>query len=161
MNEAKLNLFNTHFLISLTPLQGLGAKFHVMQIIGRVTADATVSETKAGKKVVNFSIAINDTYKTKDSTEVQKIVTYVNCAYWINPGIAPCLTKGTLVECAGRIGANAWTNKEGEVKASLTFHVNTIKLHGRSAGGNATPAPVVPMNTAPAAVSEVAEDLPF
>ena len=59
-----------------------------MEIIGRVTADATVSETKAGKKVVNFSIAINDTYKTKDSNEVQKITTYVNCAYWINVGIA-------------------------------------------------------------------------
>ncbi|HET9056291.1 single-stranded DNA-binding protein [Lacibacter sp. MH-610] len=132
-----------------------------MEIIGRMTADATVSETKAGKKVVNFSIAINDTYKAKGSTEVQKIVTYVNCSYWINPGVAQYLTKGTLVECAGRIGANAWTNKEGEVKASLTFHVNTIKLHGRSTGGNTAPAPVVPMNTAPAAVSEVAEDLPF
>jgi single-strand DNA-binding protein len=132
-----------------------------MEIIGRVTADATVSETKAGKKVVNFSIAINDTYKTKGSTEVQKIVTYVNCAYWINAGIAPYLTKGSLVECNGRVGANAWTNKEGEVKASLTFHVNSIKIHGKPNGGSNTPAPVVPMNTAPAAVSEVAEDLPF
>lgn len=132
-----------------------------MQIIGRVTADATVSETKAGKKVANFSIAINDTYKTKGSTEVQKIVTYVNCAYWINPGIASYLTKGSLVECNGRVGANAWTNKEGEVKASLTFHVNSIKLHGKPNGGSNTPAPVVPMNTAPAALSEVAEDLPF
>ncbi len=132
-----------------------------MEIIGRITADATANETKAGKKVVNFSIAINDTYKTKDSAEVQKIVTYVNCAYWINPGIAPYLTKGTLVECCGRIGANAYTSKDGEVKASLTFHINTIKLHGRSGNGATTPAPVVPMNTAPAAVSEVAEDLPF
>lgn len=132
-----------------------------MEIIGRVTADATISETKAGKKVVNFSIAINDTYKTKGGTEIQKIVTYVNCSYWINPGVAAYLTKGSLVECNGRVGANAWTNKEGEVKASLTFHVNRIKLHGRSNGGSTTPAPVVHMNTAPAAVSEVAEDLPF
>lgn len=132
-----------------------------MQIIGRITADATVNETKAGKKVVNFSIAINDTYKTKGSTEVQKIVTYVNCSYWINPGVAAYLIKGSLVECSGRVGANAWTNKEGEVKASLTFHVNSIKLHGKPNGGSNTPAPVVPMNTAPAALSEVAEDLPF
>jgi single-strand DNA-binding protein len=77
---------------------------------------------------VNFSIAINDTYKTKGSTEVQKITTYVNCSYWINPGVSAYLTKGTLVECYGRIGANAWTNKEGEVKACLTFHVNTMLL---------------------------------
>jgi single-strand DNA-binding protein len=130
-----------------------------MEIIGRITANATVNETKAGKKVVNFSIAINDTYKPKGSTEVQKITTYVNCSYWINPGVSAYLTKGSLVECYGRIGANAWTTKEGEVKASLTFHVNTIKLHGRSNGSNASPAPVVPMMTAPAA--EVVDDLPF
>ncbi|MGF2413131.1 MAG: single-stranded DNA-binding protein, partial [Ferruginibacter sp.] len=67
----------------------------------------TVSETKAGKKVVNFSIAINDTYKTKGNDEVQKIVTYVNCSYWINPGVSAYLTKGSLVECSGRVGANA------------------------------------------------------
>ncbi len=129
-----------------------------MEIIGRITADATVSETKAGKKVVNFSIAINDTYKTKGSTEVQKITTYVNCSYWINPGVSAYLTKGTLVECYGRMDANAWTNKEGEVKASLTFHVNTIKLHGRPNGSN-TSVPVVPMTNASAA--EVVDDLPF
>jgi single-strand DNA-binding protein len=130
-----------------------------MEIIGRITADATVSETKAGKKVVNFSIAINDTYKPKGSTEVQKITTYVNCSYWINPGVSAYLTKGTLVECYGRMGVNAWTNKEGEVKASLTFHVNTIKLHGCSNTTNAITAPVAPMTTAPAA--EVVDDLPF
>lgn len=130
-----------------------------MEIIGRITADATVSETKAGKKVVNFSIAINDTYKTKDSSEVQKITTYVNCAYWINAGIAPYLTKGSSVECAGRIGVNAWTGREGEAKATLTFHVNNIKLHGKPNSSGTTPAPVVPIISAP--VAAVVDDLPF
>ena len=127
-----------------------------MEIIGRITADATIIETKAGKKVVNFSIAINDTYKAKGSTEVQKIVTYVNCSYWINPGVSAYLTKGTLVECYGRISANAWTNKEGEVKASLTFHVNTIKLHGSGNQKNETPATIPERTKEP-----VADDLPF
>jgi single-strand DNA-binding protein len=130
-----------------------------MEIIGRVTADATVSETKAGKKVVNFSIAINDTYKTKSSDVVQKITTYVNCAYWINVGIATYLTKGSLVECAGRIGINTWTGKDGDAKATLTFHVNSIKLHGSSRSTNsATTKPVV---TIPPAMAEASEDLPF
>ena len=131
-----------------------------MEIIGRITADATISETKAGKKVVNFSIAINDTYKAKGSDEVTKLVTYVNCAYWLNAGIAPYLTKGTLVECAGRIGANAWTNKEGEVKASLTFNASRIKLHGGGNKANTEVTASVP--AAPvAAMAEVADDLPF
>lgn len=85
-----------------------------MEIIGRITADAAVNETKAGKKVVNFSIAINDTYKSKGSTEVQKIVTYVNCAYWINPGVAPYLTKGTLVECAAALVQTPGQTKKGK-----------------------------------------------
>jgi single-strand DNA-binding protein len=130
-----------------------------MEIIGRVTADATVSETKAGKKVVNFSIAINDTYKTKSNDVVQKITTYVNCAYWITVGIAPYLTKGSLVECAGRIGVNAWTGKYGDAKATLTFHVNSIKLHGSSRSTNS--GATKPVMTAPPATVEASEDLPF
>jgi single-strand DNA-binding protein len=130
-----------------------------MEIIGRVTADATVSETKAGKKVVNFSIAINDTYKTKGSNEVTKVTTYANCSYWINAGIAAYLTKGSLVECAGRIGVNAWTGEDGDAKASLTFHVNSIKLHGSSRSTNS--GATKPVMTAPSALADTSEDLPF
>jgi single-strand DNA-binding protein len=128
-----------------------------MEIIGRLTANAKVSETKAGKKVVNFSIAINDTYKTKDSSEVKRITTFVNCAYWINAGIAAYLTKGSLVECAGRIGVNAWTGKDGEAKAALTFHVNSIKLYGKSNGGNTITA----TSGITSLVAAAADDLPF
>ena len=57
----------------------------MVQLIGRITRDAIVSEVKEGKKVLNFSIAINDYYKPKDG-EPMKMVTYINCAYWNNPG---------------------------------------------------------------------------
>ena len=83
--------------------------------------------------MVNFNVAINDSYKVKGSAGITKIVTYVQCDYWVNPGIAPYLTKGTLVELQGRVGVNAHNANDGEAKATLTFHANTIKLHG-SAG---------------------------
>ncbi|HLP38950.1 single-stranded DNA-binding protein [Lacibacter sp.] len=124
-----------------------------MEIIGRMTADATVNETKAGKKVVNFSIAINDTYKAKGTDEVKRFVTYINCSYWINPGVAAYLTKGTLVECYGRIGADAYAGKDGEAKARLNFHVNVLKLHGSSSRTETS--------AADAAVKETTDDLPF
>jgi single-strand DNA-binding protein len=130
-----------------------------MEIIDRVTADVTVNETKAGKNIVNFSIAINNTYKTKGSDEVTKVTIYINCAYRMNPGIATYLTKGCLVECAGRIGVNAWTGKDGDTKATRTFHVNSIKLHGKSNGNSATLAQVVTMLSSTAEL--VADDLPF
>ena len=102
-----------------------------MEITGRVTADAEVRETKNGKKVVGFNLAINDNYRGKDG-QMNKITTWVDCSYWLNEGIAVYLKKGTLVELYGRIGARAWVNKSGEAKASLTFHVNNIKLLGKS-----------------------------
>lgn len=127
-----------------------------MEIIGRVTKDAIVTKLKDERQVVNFSIAMNDYYKPKGNQEAVKITTYVNCAYWISPKIAAQLTKGKLVELYGRIGINAYNNQQGEPKATLTFHVNNIKLHGNS---KATTEISVVAN--PAEIKEPAEDLPF
>jgi single-strand DNA-binding protein len=127
-----------------------------MEMTARLTGDAKTSTLKNDRQVVNFSVAINDSYKAKGSNEVTKVVTYVQCDYWVNPGIAIYLTKGTLVELQGRIGVNAYTGKDGEAKATLTFHVNTIKLHGKTSAKDETP---IKENTA--AVLEPADDLPF
>jgi single-strand DNA-binding protein len=101
-------------------------------LVGRVVKDAKIATLKEEKKVVNFSIAINDSYKAKGSTEVKKFVTYVNCSYWISTGIAEHLKKGTLVELCGRISVSAWNNMKGEALGSLNFHVINIKLHGKA-----------------------------
>ena len=127
-----------------------------MEMTARLTGDAKISTLKNDRQVVNFSVAINDTYKAKGSNEPTKIVTYVQCDYWVNPGVAQYLTKGTLVELQGRVGVNAYIGKDGEAKATLTFHVNTIKLHGKGSAKDEVP---VKENTA--AVLEPADDLPI
>ena len=126
-----------------------------MEIVGRLTADAKVSTLKDKRQVVNFSIAINDSYKPKDSEQAVKVTNYVNCSYWINPAIGEYLKKGSLVELSGRIGVNAWTNAEGEAKASLTFHVNNLKLHG-----GVTTMIKEKVTNAPDVITPM-EDLPF
>lgn len=127
-----------------------------MEMTARLTGDAKISTLKNEKQVVNFNVAINDSYKPKGSNETTKIVTYVQCDYWVNPGIAQYLTKGSLVELQGRIGVNPYTGKDGEAKATLTFHVNTIKLHGSSSTKNESPA-----KTTEPAKEPAADDLPF
>lgn len=99
-----------------------------MEITGRLTRDAVVSKTTNDREVVNFSIAINDTYKAKGSTETTKIVTYIDCSYWLSAGVAQWLKKGTLVELFGRVGVNAYLNSEGKAVGSLTFHTSNIKI---------------------------------
>lgn len=126
-----------------------------MQITARVTADAAVSQTNNGKTVVNFSVVINDRYKAKGADRATEIATYVECAYWINPGIAMYLTKGTIVELQGRPGARAYINKNNEAVGVLTLNVSRIKLHG--GGKNPITHPVA--NALPVNASQLTEPL--
>jgi len=104
-----------------------------MEITGRLTADAMVKAISGERKVVNFSIAINDSYRS--GGEQKKITTYFDCSYWLNTGIAEYLKKGGWVQLYGRVGVNAYINGGGEAKASLTFHTTEVKLLGAVAAG--------------------------
>lgn len=123
-----------------------------MVLIGRITKDASIKKLKDEREVVNFSIAINDYYKPKGAVEGVTLTTYYNCSYWISSKIAPRLTKGSLVEISGRIHVNAYTGLDGEAKASLNCHVNSITVHQHiKTSGEQNKAPKV----------EITEDLPF
>jgi single-strand DNA-binding protein len=100
-----------------------------MNITGRLTKDAKVSTLSDSRQVVNFSVAINESYKNKKGDRVEQ-TTFFECAYWISPRVAEWLTKGTVVELTGRVSARAWTGNDGEPRAGLNFNTSNIKLHG-------------------------------
>ncbi|GAB3665358.1 hypothetical protein GCM10028791_41060 [Echinicola sediminis] len=98
-----------------------------MEITGRLTADATVHQLEDERKVVNFTIAINDRFKTQ-AGEVKDVATFIRCAYWISSKVAEWLNKGAIVQLYGRIGVDAYVNGNGKALGNLTFHTNNIKL---------------------------------
>ena len=130
-----------------------------MNIIGRLTRDAEVRTTSQEKQVVNFSIAINDSYRNKQGERIEQ-TSYFDCSYWISPNVAKILTKGALVELTGRVSTRAWTANDGELRASLNFHTATIKLHG---GGKKTDNILDISNQEKRKVTEkeTVDDLPF
>lgn len=99
-----------------------------MNIIGRVTADAQVRTLSNSKTVVNFSVAINDSYRNKQGERVEQ-TTFFDCAYWLSANVAKILTKGAVVELTGRASARAWTGNDGQPHAGLNFNTSQIKLH--------------------------------
>ncbi|WP_089792853.1 single-stranded DNA-binding protein [Chryseobacterium wanjuense] len=99
-----------------------------MNIIGRLTKDAKVYTTSKDKQVVNFSLAVNDSYRNKQGERIEQTA-FFDCAYWLSTGVAQHLTKGTLVELSGRVSARAWTNANGEIRAGLNFHTSEIKFY--------------------------------
>ena len=99
-----------------------------MEITGRITKDATVRKVGDEKQVVNFSIAINDSYKPKGSSQYKEIVTYIDCSYWLSAKTAEWLQKGALVQLFGRIGLNTYSSSDGKALGALTFHINSLKI---------------------------------
>ncbi|NRT10800.1 single stranded DNA-binding protein [Flavobacterium sp. 14A] len=77
-----------------------------MNIIGRLIKDAEIHRTTQDKQVVNFSVAINDSYKNKQGERIEQ-TSYFDCSYWISPNVAKIVTKGALVELTGRVSARA------------------------------------------------------
>lgn len=125
-----------------------------MEITGRLTADAKINKTATDSEVVNFCVAVNDKFKNRKG-ELKEITTYFNCSYWVNRTIAKHLIKGGLIELSGVLSAHAWKNDRDEALVSLDFHVNKIKLHGRSK--NAASA----AETSTLTNSNAKDDLPF
>ncbi len=128
-----------------------------MEITGRIVKDATVFKVKENREVVNFSIAINDSYKPKGSTETKKIVTYIDCSYWMSAGLAQWLKKGTLVQLFGRIGLNVYIGNDAQAHGSLTFHTSDIKILVFAQMDNNTHTTALKQQNA----SDNPDDLPF
>ncbi|MXO04395.1 single-stranded DNA-binding protein [Flavobacterium sp. HBTb2-11-1] len=128
-----------------------------MEITGRIVKDASVFKVKENREVLNFSIAVNDSYKPKGSTEAKKIVTYIDCSYWLSAGLAQWLKKGTLVQLFGRIGLNVYIGNDAQAHGSLTFHTSDIKILVFAEGKNSAPAAALKKQD----VSENPDDLPF
>ncbi|UUF13117.1 MULTISPECIES: single-stranded DNA-binding protein [Flavobacterium] len=128
-----------------------------MEITGRIVKDASVSKAKENREVVNFSIAVNDSYKPKGSTEAKKIVTYIDCSYWMGAGLAVWLKKGTMVQLFGRIGLNVYIGSDAQAHGSLTFHTSNIKILVFAEGENSRTAPALKIGNA----SDNPDDLPF
>lgn len=131
-----------------------------MNIVGRITKNAEINTLKDDKQVVNFSLAINDRFKTKQG-ELREQTTYYNCSYWLSANVAKILTKGTLVELTGRASASAWIGKDGEIKSGLNFHTSNIKVHGGGKKSDTEEQPASQPQKSNAFAEDTDDDLPF
>lgn len=130
-----------------------------MNITGRLTRNAEVRTLSNEKQVVNFSVAVNDSYQNKEGERIEQTA-FFDCSYWITPNVARLLTKGSLVELTGRISVRAWTDMDGKARAGLNFHTSQIKFHG---GGQRieTIQGTAQSKNSNAVKNETEDDLPF
>lgn len=100
-----------------------------LTIIGNLTATPEVTPTKAGKPVVNFTVASTPrTYDKQAGRFVDGTPLFMRCTAWgdIAHNIAETLTKGTRVVVQGRLKARSFTTKDGDQRTVTELDVDEI-----------------------------------
>jgi single-strand DNA-binding protein len=97
-------------------------------LIGRIVRDAELKELDGGRKVINFSMAVDD---GKDKPAI-----FFDCAKWSEKtGVLPYLKKGVQVAVTGNVGIRKWDTAQSH-GAALTLRVIDLQLLG---GGDKQP----------------------
>ncbi|OFY83652.1 MAG: hypothetical protein A3F72_15355 [Bacteroidetes bacterium RIFCSPLOWO2_12_FULL_35_15] len=101
-----------------------------IQVIGNITRDAVIRETN-GRKAINFSVAVNESYKNKEGIKVEKAVFY-NCTVWKestqSTEITKYLGKGVKVFVEGKPSAELYKTKENVSAIDLKINVSFVEL---------------------------------
>jgi single-strand DNA-binding protein len=95
-------------------------------LIGRLTKDPEIRVTTTGKKVCNFSIAIND---GKDSSG-QELTTFMNCIAWerLAEILEMYVKKGVKVCVIGSIRNRSWDKPDGSKGYATEVNVREMEI---------------------------------
>lgn len=102
-----------------------------LQLIGNLGNNAVINSV-AENKAINFSVAVNERFKSKGKDEYETRTTWVNCTLWRNEKqsceIAKYLTSGTKVFIEGVPFVNSYTDKNGEKMYQQAVRVTNVEL---------------------------------
>ena len=102
-------------------------------IIGNIGKDASVSNTN-GRNAVNFTVAVNKSYKDKDNNKMT-VTNWYSCTRWFNANestdVVKYLLKGTQVYVEGNLQPTMYKNKDNQAAIDLKLNVKNIQLLGK------------------------------
>jgi single-strand DNA-binding protein len=129
------------------------ANLNKVMLIGRLTRDPETRHTPSGQSVTNFGMAVNRTYRKKDSDEKVEETTFVDVEAWGVGGetFARYMKKGRQAYIEGRLKLDSW-EKNGEKRSKLTVVMEEFQFLDSGGGGGDNRPSEAPRRRAPAAV---------
>jgi single-strand DNA-binding protein len=105
-----------------------------VQLIGRLGRDPETRETPTGRKVANFSLAVDRRWRT-ETGEMKKDTDWFNVEAWGHLGeiCQQYLKKGRLVYVEGRLRADQYEH-EGEKRTSTKVVALQMQMLERKRG---------------------------
>lgn len=103
--------------------------YQMVTIVGNVGRDPEMRYTAEGVGVCSFSVAVNRRWKSRNNEQMEK-TTWFRVSAWRNLGevCSQYVHKGMLILVTGEIDVNAYTNAQGEPRASLELNARDVKF---------------------------------
>ena len=109
-----------------------------LTIIGHLGNDAEVKDL-GQNQVINFSVAVSESYVSKQTNEKVTNTTWYEVAKWgNNTAIAQYLKKGTQVLVEGKPTARAWQKEDASLVSVLGINALNVTLLGSAKSDGAT-----------------------
>jgi len=114
-----------------------------IMLLGRSGGDADLKFTSAGTPVANFSLAVNESFKTRNGEKAEH-VEWFRCVCWNKLGelAGQFVTRGKLVFVEGRLQTRKYDDRNGNGRTITEVVVRQLRLLGGAgpANGNVDPS---------------------
>lgn len=95
-------------------------------LIGRMTNDIELRQTQSSKTVGTFTVAVDDGYGDKKTTDFIRCVAWEKTAEFIHRNFG----KGRMIVLAGKIKTRNWETDNGEKRSVTEVFVNEVDFAG-------------------------------
>lgn len=106
--------------------------WHQTIIVGNLGGDPELRYMQNGRPVCNFSVAVSERWRDRQTNEQQEKTTWYRVAVW-GAQAESCntyLAKGRQVLVIGNVSARGYTNNSGEAAASLDLTARSVQFLG-------------------------------
>lgn len=127
--------------------------YQQITLIGNLGGDPELRFTPSGVAVASFNLAVNRSWNDANGQKQDK-TTWFRVSVWNKQAeaVSQYLTKGRQVLVIGEMEeARAFTDKEGNARASLEVKAQSVRFLGQRGGEGSTPTET----------SDTSQDIPF
>lgn len=134
-------------------------------IIGNLGQDPETKYLPSGAAVTNFSVAVSESWKDKQTGEIKERTEWVNVEVWGNTAEAceKYLNKGSKVYVEGKLQTDSWDDKDtGQKKYRTKVRADNVQFLDSKSDSQGSGSQHDRTNQAPSKPTEdYDDDIPF
>lgn len=106
------------------------ASFNKVILLGNLTKDPELKKTPSGVSVARLRLAVNETYRDRQTGQPKEVVCYVDVNAWDRQAetCGKYLSRGSSILVEGRLAYEEWKNQHGETRSRISVRADRVQF---------------------------------